>query len=71
MTICRPCFVFQELCEQVFPKVVNVESSNIIFNDFVEHKPEEKETLVATAKEDNDSLTLSYKFRPGKKLLEM
>ena len=47
------CFVFQELCEQVFSERVNVDSSNIISNDFVDHKSEENETLIATAKEDN------------------
>ena len=47
------CFVFQELCEQVFSERVNVDSSNIISNDFIDHKSEENETLIATAKEDN------------------
>ena len=72
LTVGRPCFVFQELCEQVFPEVVNVESSNIISNDFVDHKPKENETMVAIARKDNKSLTASYnKFRVGMKLLEI
>ena len=72
MTICWYCFVFQELCEQIFPEIVNVESSNIISNDFVDHKPEKNETLISTAKKDNKSSTQSYnKFGGGIKLLEM
>ena len=72
MTICWLCFVFQELCEQVFPEVVNVDSSNIVFNDFVDHKPKENETLAAIAKEDNESLTKSCdKSQDGMNLSEM
>ena len=60
------------MCEQVFIEVVNAESSNIISNDFVDHKSEENETLDATAKKDNKSCTESYnKFGGGIKLLEM
>ena len=47
------CFVFQELCEQVFSERVNVDSSHIIPNGFVDRKLEKNETLIATAKEDN------------------
>ena len=72
MTICWYCFVFQELCEEVFPEGVNVESSNIISNDFVDHKPKKNETLDATAKKDNKSSTQSYnKFGGSMKLLEI
>ena len=72
MIICWHCFVFQELCEQVFPEGVNVESSNIISKDFVDHKPEKNETLDATTKNDNKSSTQSYnKFGGHIKLLEM
>ena len=72
MTICRQCFVFQELCKEVVPERENVESLNIIFNNFVDHKPEENETLIATAKEDKKSLaTNNSKFQDGIKLLEM
>ena len=71
MTICWHCFVFQELCE-VFLEGLNVESSNIISNDFVDHKSEENETLDATAKKDNKSSTQSYnKFGGNMKFLEM
>ena len=70
--ICWHCFVFQELCEEVFLEGVNVESSNIISNDFVDHKPEKNETLDAITKNDNKSSTQSYnKFGGHIKLLEM
>ena len=69
LTISRSCFVFQELCEQVFPEVVNIKSLNIISNDFVDHKPKENESLAAIAKEDNENSTKSYdKFRDGMNL---
>ena len=60
------------MCEEVFPEVVNLESSNIISNDFVDHKSEENETLDATAKKDNKSSTQSYnKFGGNIKFLKM
>ena len=60
------------MCEQVFIEGVNAESSNIISNNFVDHKSEENETLDATAKKDNKGSTESYnKFEGGMKLLEM
>ena len=63
---------FQELCEQVFPKGVNVKLSNIIPNGFVDHKPEENETLDAIEKNDSKASTQNYnKFGGGMKLLEM
>ena len=60
------------MCEQVCFEEVDVESSNIIPNDFVDHKLAENETLDATAKKESKSSTQSCsKFRNGMKLLEM
>ena len=60
------------MCEEVYPEIVNVESSNIISNDFVDRKPEENETSEAIAKKDNKSSTQSYnKFGGNMKFLKM
>ena len=60
------------MCKQGFHDGVNAESSNIISNDVVGHKPEDNETLDATAKKDNKISTQSCnKFGDGMKLLEM
>ena len=55
--ICKQCSVFQELPGAAFPEVLNSNSSNMIFNGFVDHKVEDNKEFVATVEELNESFT--------------